>query len=66
MKIIDRKRWERELAEHMRRHAADLHDHSPHAPPQPGMWITARQVYLWTTFVMIMTSTGWAIGLYAF
>lgn len=63
VKIIDRKRWERELNDHMRRHAADLHD-SPHAPPTPGMWVTAQQVYLWTILVIILTSVGWAVGLY--
>jgi hypothetical protein len=63
VKIIDRKRWERELTDHMRRHAADLHD-SPHAPPAPGMWVTARQIYLWTILVIILTSVGWAVGLY--
>jgi hypothetical protein len=63
VKIIDRKRWERELTDHLRRHAADLHD-LPHAPPAPGMWVNARQVYLWTILVMIITSVGWAVGLY--
>jgi hypothetical protein len=66
VKSIDRKRWERELTDHMRLHAADLHDHSPPAPPAPGMWVTAKQVYLWTILVIIMTSAGWGIGLYAF
>jgi hypothetical protein len=63
VKIIDRKRWERELTDHMRRHAADLHD-SPPASPAPGMWVSARQVYLWTILVMITTSVGWVVGLY--
>lgn len=63
VKIIDRKLWERELTEHMRRHATDLRD-SPRAAPAPGIWVTARQVYLWTISVIIMTSVGWAIGLY--
>ncbi len=65
MKITDRKQWERELTDHMRRNAADLRD-SPQAPPQPGVWVTARKVYLWTILVMIITSAGWAIGLYVF
>ncbi|MGH3831680.1 MAG: hypothetical protein ACRDRS_14735 [Pseudonocardiaceae bacterium] len=63
MKIIDRKLWERELTHHMRRHAADLHN-SPRTPPERGMWVSARKVYLWTILVVIMTSAGWAIGLY--
>jgi hypothetical protein len=64
VKITDRKRWERELTDHMRRHAADLHDASPARPPAPGIWVTARQVYLWTILVIIITSVGWAVGLY--
>jgi hypothetical protein len=63
VRIIDRKLWERELTDHMRRHATDL-PHSPPAAPTPGMWVTARQIYLWTILVIIMTSVGWAIGLY--
>ena len=63
VKIIDRKLWERELTAHMRRYAADLHDPPPVSPP-PGMWVTARQVYLWTILVMIVTSVGWTVGLY--
>lgn len=63
VKIIDRRLWERELTHHMRRHAADLPD-SPQTPPEPGMWVSVRKVYLWTILVMIMTSVGWAVGLY--
>jgi hypothetical protein len=65
MKITDRKQWERELTDHMRHHAADLRN-SPQAPPKPGIWVTARKVYLWTILVMIITSAGWALGLYVF
>lgn len=65
VKIIDRKLWEREITDHMRRHAADLRG-SPPAPPEPGVWVTARKVYLWTILIMILTSAGWAIGLYLF
>ncbi|MGH3772679.1 MAG: hypothetical protein ACRDRW_15010 [Pseudonocardiaceae bacterium] len=63
VKIIDRRLWERELTHHMRRHAADLHD-SPPAAPEPGMWVSARKACLWTILVMIITSAGWAVGLY--
>ncbi len=65
MKIHDRKQWERELKDHMRRHAADLRT-PPQAPPEHGIWVTPRKVYLWTILVMIITSAGWAIGLYVF
>jgi hypothetical protein len=65
VKISDRKRWERELTDHMRRHAADIPD-PPGASGQSGMWISAWRFYLWTILVMIITSVGWAIGLYAF
>jgi hypothetical protein len=63
VKITDRKRWERQLTDHMRHHAADLHDPPPD-PPAPGMWVSTRQVYLWTILVIIITSVGWALGLY--
>ncbi|MGH3721369.1 MAG: hypothetical protein ACRDRI_21460 [Pseudonocardiaceae bacterium] len=63
MKITDRKLWERELTHHMRRHAADLHD-SQQTAPEPGIWVSARKVYLWTILVMVITSVGWAVGLY--
>ncbi|MGH3827337.1 MAG: hypothetical protein ACRDQX_09215 [Pseudonocardiaceae bacterium] len=63
MKIIDRKLWERELTHHMRRHAADLHN-SPQVPPERGMWVSARKISLWTILVIVLTSAGWAIGLY--
>jgi hypothetical protein len=49
----------------MRRHAADLRK-PPQTPPEPGIWVTARKVYLWTILVMIITSVGWAVGLYVF
>jgi hypothetical protein len=65
VKIHDRKQWERELNDHMRRHAADLRK-PPQTPPEPGIWVTARKVYLWTILVMIITSIGWAVGLYVF
>jgi Tfp pilus assembly protein PilO len=63
MKIRDRKRWERELTDHMRRHAADLQD-SPVAREPAGMWMTAPRLILWTLMVVIITSVGWAVGLY--
>jgi hypothetical protein len=65
MKIRDRKRWERELTDHMRRHAADLH-HSPRKREAPGMWMTAPRLILWTLLVVILTSGGWVAGLYLF
>ncbi|MGH3599331.1 MAG: hypothetical protein ACRDRO_10840 [Pseudonocardiaceae bacterium] len=65
MKNTDQKQWERELNAHMRRHAADLHK-PPKAPPEQGIWVTKRKVYLWTILVVIITSAGWAVGLYAF
>lgn len=65
VKISDRKRWERELTDHMRHHAADIPD-PPRESSEAGMWISARRFYLWTILVMIITSVGWAIGLYAF
>lgn len=49
----------------MRRHAADLHQ-SPRRQPQPGIWMTAPRLILWTLLVVIITSAGWAIGLYLF
>ncbi|MGH3669164.1 MAG: hypothetical protein ACRDSH_00795 [Pseudonocardiaceae bacterium] len=73
MKIGDRKRWERELTHHMRQHAADLHKppkalHKPaKARAKPaGIYVTGTRMLLWTILVMIMTSAGWAIGLYLF
>ena len=65
VKISDRKRWERELTDHMRRHAADLQNR-PGAQTKPGMWMTAPRLILWTLMVVIITSVGWAVGLYAF
>lgn len=65
MKISDRKRWERELTDHMRRHAADLHQ-STQERTKPGMWMTAPRLILWTLLVVIITSVGWAVGLYVF
>ena len=66
MKISDRKRWERELTTHMRQHAADLHK-PPKARAEPaGIYVTGTRILLWTILVMIMTSAGWAIGLYLF
>jgi hypothetical protein len=49
----------------MRRHAADLQN-SPGAQTKPGMWMTAPRLILWTLMVVIITSVGWAVGLYAF
>jgi hypothetical protein len=49
----------------MRRHAADLKA-SPPKRTQAGMWMTAPRLILWTLMVVIMTSAGWAIGLYSF
>ena len=63
MKIRDRKRWERELTAHMRRHAADLHEVS-RKQSKLGVWMTAPRLILWTLFVVVMTSVGWAVGLY--
>jgi hypothetical protein len=65
VKISDRKRWERELTHHMRRHAADLRS-APRAVTKPGMWMTAPRLILWTLMVVIITSAGWAVGLYVF
>ncbi len=68
MKISDRKRWERELTDHMRRHAADLtttprqRDHRKRTTP--GVWMTAPRLILWTLMVVVLTSAGWAVGLY--
>jgi Tfp pilus assembly protein PilO len=49
----------------MRRHAADLQNR-PGAQTKPGMWMTAPRLILWTLIVVIITSVGWAVGLYAF
>jgi hypothetical protein len=75
VKTRDRKRWERELTDHMRRHAADLKEVSrprtqrPRAQrsrDQTGVWMTAPRLILWTLTVVIITSVGWAVGLYVF
>lgn len=63
MEIIDRKLWERELTEHMRRHAGDLRN-SRHAQARPGVWFSIPKLALWTVAVMVLTSAGWVIGLY--
>jgi hypothetical protein len=63
MKLSDRRLWERELAAHMRRYAADLHP-LRQAPAKPGLWISVWMFLLWTLIVIIMTSVGWAVGLY--
>ncbi len=63
VKITDRKLWERELTDHMRRHAADL-NRSRHPKAESSVQLTAWQFLLWTITVMIVTSVGWAIGLY--
>lgn len=49
----------------MRRHAADLQK-SPVAATKPGVWMTAPRLILWTLMVVIITSVGWAVGLYIF
>ncbi|MGH3765151.1 MAG: hypothetical protein ACRDS0_11765 [Pseudonocardiaceae bacterium] len=66
MKIRDRKRWERELTAHMRRHAADIHKGPQKRAEPAGMWMTAPRLILWTLMVIIITSGGWALGLYVF
>ena len=63
MEIADRKLWERELTDHMRRHAGDLRDSSV-TEVKPGLWFSAPMLALWTVMVMVLTSVGWAIGLY--
>jgi hypothetical protein len=30
------------------------------------MWMTAPRLILWTLMVVIITSAGWAVGLYLF
>jgi hypothetical protein len=57
VEIIDRKLWERELTAHMRRHAAELRN-SAHAPPKSGVWVSPRQIYLWTILIMIIIQYG--------
>lgn len=64
MKIRDRKRWERELTDHLRRHAADLHEQPPQRADPPGLWMTAPRLILWSLMVVIVTSAGWAVGLF--
>ena len=49
----------------MRRHAADLQN-PPRADAKPGVWMTAPRLILWTLMVVIITSAGWAVGLYVF
>ena len=66
MKIRDRKRWERELNHHMRRLAADLHGQPQKRAEPAGIWMTAPRLILWTLMVIIVTSAGWAAGLYLF
>ena len=63
MEIVDRKLWERELTDHMRRHAGDLKN-SAGTAAKPGLWLSAPILALWTVMVMILTSVGWVIGLY--
>ncbi len=67
MEITDRTLWERELTDHMRRHAGDLQT-SLHAGSRagikPGLWLSAPMLALWTVMVMVLTSVGWVIGLY--
>ncbi|MGH3882601.1 MAG: hypothetical protein ACRDRY_18545 [Pseudonocardiaceae bacterium] len=63
VEITDRKLWERELTDHLRWHAADLHD-SPVAGTKPGLWLSTPKLALWTIMVMVLTSAGWIIGLY--
>jgi hypothetical protein len=61
VEITDRALWERELTDHLRRHASDLQG-SPGA--RPWLWLTAPMLALWTITVMVLTSAGWVIGLY--
>jgi hypothetical protein len=63
VEIADRNLWERELTDHMRRHAGDLPDSSM-AATKPGLWFSAPMLALWTVMVMVLTSAGWVIGLY--
>lgn len=63
MEITDRTLWERELTDHMKRHAGDLQSSSV-IGAKPGMWFTAPMLALWTVMVMVLTSVGWVIGLY--
>ncbi|MGH3754377.1 MAG: hypothetical protein ACRDRP_17090 [Pseudonocardiaceae bacterium] len=63
MEITDRTLWERELTDHMRRHAGDLRD-APVAGAKPGIWLSAPMLALWTILVMVLTSAGWVVGLY--
>lgn len=63
MEIADRKLWERELTDHMSRHAGDLRG-SPAAGPKPGLRLSAPQLALWTIMVVVLTSAGWVVGLY--
>ncbi len=63
MEITDRALWERELTDHMRRHAGDLQN-SPVAGVKPGRWFSAPKLALWTIMVILLTSAGWVIGLY--
>ena len=64
VKITDRKLWERELTDHMRRYAADLQGSRHPRKDESTIQLTPWQFLLWTIVVMIMTSVGWAIGLY--
>jgi hypothetical protein len=63
VEIADRNLWERELTDHMSRHAGDLYT-SPAAEAKPGMWFSAPMLTLWTIMVMVLTSAGWVVGLY--
>jgi hypothetical protein len=63
VEITDRMLWERELTDHLRRHAVDLQG-SPVVGAKPGLWLTAPMLALWTITVMVLTSVGWVIGLY--
>jgi hypothetical protein len=63
VEITDRALWERELTDHLRRHASDLQDSSV-ARVKPWLWLTAPMLALWTITVMVLTSAGWVIGLY--
>jgi hypothetical protein len=63
VEITDRMLWERELTDHLRRHAGDLQG-SPVVGAKHGLWLTAPMLALWTITVMVLTSVGWVIGLY--
>jgi hypothetical protein len=50
----------------MKRHAADLRKQPQKRAEPPGLWMTAPRLILWTLMTIIVTSAGWAAGLYLF